>query len=230
MRKTLFALLLLLAVLEVQSQVLISLLLGDKLNSDGIEFGLEGGLNWSHISNMETDRYLPNFNLGFYFDIRMKDQWNLYTGVLVKSGLGTDHLSEEDLQFLEAEIYDDPGDYSQKMNCFLVPVLVKYKFRNHMYCEAGPQFGLIYQSWVEFNSDTEEKDIRIREYNNDMTNWFEAGLMAGAGYTLLKGTGMSLGVKYYYGLTTIYKDRPGATNSSFFLKMNVPIGAGKSRK
>ena len=31
------------------SQVLISLLLGDKLNSDKIEFGLDGGLNWLKI-------------------------------------------------------------------------------------------------------------------------------------------------------------------------------------
>ena len=32
-------------------QVLISLLLGDKLNTGKIEFGLEGGFNWSNFHN-----------------------------------------------------------------------------------------------------------------------------------------------------------------------------------
>ena len=54
------------------SQVLISLLFGDKLNSDGLEFGLEGGMNFSNISNLEGDKALSSFNLGFYFDIRLK--------------------------------------------------------------------------------------------------------------------------------------------------------------
>ena len=75
-----------------QSQVLITLLLGDKLNSDGLEFGLEGGINWTTISGMETNNYARKWNLGFYFDIRLKDQWFLYTGTLVK-GIATMHKS-----------------------------------------------------------------------------------------------------------------------------------------
>jgi len=58
----------------MQGQVLISLLFGDMLNSDGLEFGLEGGFNWSKVSGMETNSSLRTFNLGFYFDIRLKDQ------------------------------------------------------------------------------------------------------------------------------------------------------------
>ena len=50
-----------------QSQILISLLFGDKLNSPGVEFGLEGGLNYSTISGFESNSYLGNFYLGFYF-------------------------------------------------------------------------------------------------------------------------------------------------------------------
>ena len=35
------------------AQVLISILLGDKLNTGKIEFGLEGGANWSTIINLD---------------------------------------------------------------------------------------------------------------------------------------------------------------------------------
>ena len=220
---------------QSHSQVLISLLLGDKLNSPNLEFGLEGGINWTNISGMETNNFARKWNLGFYFDIRLKNQWFIYTGTLVKANMGVDKLTENDLAFLEATIYNDmddhskpaEGDYSQKMDYFLVPALVKYKFKNNMYAEAGPQFGLMYKSWVEFESDIEGRDAVIKEYNKGKINKLDAGIMFGMGYTLYKGSGWTLGAKYYYGFVNVYKDRPGTKNSSIFLKLNIPIGAGE---
>ncbi len=220
----------------LKSQILISLLLGDKLNSEGLEFGLEGGINFSHISGLETDKYGRKWNLGFYFDIRMKNQWYLYTGVLVKSNMGVNNLSDHDLNKLGATLYYNSteehnrvvGDYHQKMNYFLVPVLAKYKFRNHIYAELGPQFGLMYKSWIEFNSKIDDLDAIIKEYNRDQLNKIDAGVMIGLGYTLLKGTGWTFGAKYYYGFVDVYKDIADSKNSSFFLKLNIPIGAGKN--
>ena len=40
-------------------------------------------------------------------------------------------------------------------------------------------------------------------------------------------TGMTIGIKYYYGFTNVYKGVSGSNNSSLFLKVNVPIGANK---
>ena len=68
-----------------QSQVLIALLLGDKLNTGKIEFGLDGGVNFANINSMDSNDWFRKWNLGFYFDIKMKEQWYLNTGVLVKS-------------------------------------------------------------------------------------------------------------------------------------------------
>ena len=75
---------------SIQSQVLIALLLGDKLNSGNIEFGLDGGYNYSKVSGFDANKKLSEFNLGFYFDIKMKENWYLNTGLLVKSTLGID--------------------------------------------------------------------------------------------------------------------------------------------
>mgnify|MGYP003645086917 CR=1 FL=1 len=213
---------------QAQSQVLISLLFGDKLNSPGIEFGMEGGVNFSQISGLESSSRLPSFNLGFYFDIRINDPWYIYTGLLVKSKLGTNKLSPADLDFLGVDTYQAAGDYSQQFNYFIVPVLAKYKLKNNFYFEAGPQFGLMHKSWVEFNSDVDGEDARIRQYNKDMINRLDAGATAGIGYQLLKGKGMTLGVKYNQGFVNVYKDRSGTQNSSFFLKANIPIGAAKA--
>jgi opacity protein-like surface antigen len=213
------------------SQVLLSILFGDKLNSDGLEFGLEGGFNWSDISGLDADKRLSTFNLGFYFDFRLKNQWNIYTGVLVKAKLGDDKLSPADLEFLEiTPNAEENGNYSQVLNYFLVPALLKYNFKNRMYVEAGPQFGLMYKSWVEFESDLDAKSIKTKDYNKDKINRLDTGITFGTGYKLMPDTGMTIGIKYYYGFTNVYKGVSGSNNSSLFLKVNVPIGANKKTK
>ncbi len=207
-----------------QSQILISLLLGDKLNSDKLEFGLEGGFNWASISGMETNDYARFLNLGFYFDMKMKNQWALYTGVLVKSNLGVDKLTENDLAFLQARTYIDEGDYKQVIKQFLVPAFVKYNFKNHIYIEAGPQFGLRYKGYIQYDSNVDGLEGRIREDNKDMLKKIDVGIGAGIGYKLLKGKGWTIGAKYYHGFVDVYKDKSGTKSSSINLKVNIPIG------
>lgn len=216
--------------INLHSQVLLSLIFGDKLNSEGLEFGLEGGVNWSNISTLEANKSLSSFNLGFYFDIRLNNQWYLDTGVLVKSQLGDGHLTENDLSFLEIVPKEEEGTYSQKINYFIVPALIKYSFKNRVYLEAGPQFGLMHKAWVEFNSDIDNTNIRIKDFNKEKINRLDAGFTIGTGYRLKADNGITLGIKYYYGLTNVYKGLSGTNNSSLFLKANIPIGASKNSK
>lgn len=223
-----FTILCLLSLQTASAQVLISLIFGDKLNSDKIEFGLEGGFNYSQIGALDADKRLSNFNLGFYFDIRLKDSWKLYTGVLVKSKLGVEGLSDSDLALLEIVPEEAGGTYSQYINNFLVPALIKYEFPSRIYAEAGPQFGLMYKSWVQFDSDTDGQETRIKIENKDALNTIEAGGVIGVGYRLRPGpAGMTLGIKYYQGFTNVIKGLSGSRNNSINLKFNIPIGAGK---
>jgi hypothetical protein len=218
------------------SQVLITLLLGDKLNSPNLEFGLEGGFNWAQISGMETTNWARRWNLGFYFDFRIKDNWWLNTGVLVKSNLGVDNLTDGDLEFLNANIhrsdtapdYRIPGDYSQKMNIFLVPAMIKYKFEKRIFVAAGFQFGLIYKAFIDFEADVDGFETSIKEINTDDMNRIDAGGMALIGYQFRKTPGISLGVKYYEGFVNVYKGVSGRRNRSFFIYATIPIGRGKA--
>ncbi len=230
--KYLVVVLLCLFSLTGQAQVLISLLFGEKLNSPNIEFGLEGGANWSHISGIESNGYVGKLNLGFYFNFRLKNQLFLNTGLLVKSSLGTGGLTENDLLltgnepfFLDGERLD--GRYSQILEYFIVPALVKYRFENHFYVAAGPQFGLLYNAYVEFKNRDRSLDARIRDNNTGHFNRFDMGATGALGYVLRGGEGMTIGVKYYYGFLNVYQNVPGTNNSSFFAHVNIPIGAGK---
>lgn len=208
------------------SQVLISLLLGDKLNSDKIEFGLDGGFNWSQINGLDSNSSYRTFNLGFYFDILVDDTWSIYTGVLVKSQLGSDELTDKDLAFLEITPQEENGTYAQRLNYFLVPALMRYNFKNRIYLEAGPQFGLMHKAAVDFESENDNREIRIREFNNDKINKIDVGVSGGIGYRLSPRKGVSLGLRYYYGFVNTYKGVSGTNNSSLFLKATFPIGTG----
>lgn len=212
------------------SQVLISLLFGDKLNSDKIEFGLDTGINYSRIGNLDSNSALRAINLGFYFDILLDEQWSLNTGLVVKSKLGADDLTAPDLAFLEIIPEVEEGNYSQQLSYFLVPVLMRYNFPSRIYVEAGPQFGLMYKASVEFNSDIDGKDIRIREYNKDKINRIDAGVAGGLGYRLSPRKGMSVGLRYYYGFVNTYKEVSGTNNSSLFLKFTIPVGTGGKKE
>ncbi|MDW7690635.1 porin family protein [Flammeovirgaceae bacterium SG7u.111] len=215
---------------NLHSQVLISLLLGDKLNSPNLEFGLEGGFNWSGNSGFESNKKLRTFNLGFYFDIRLKEQLFLYTGVLVKSKLGAAKLSDADLAILKIDKFQEEGDYSQVLQSFVIPIFAKYKLKNHFYIEGGPQLGWQYKSWVEFNQSNADMKSKVEVFNKDDVTMLDAGFAAGFGYQLMKGKGMTFGVKYYYGLVNVMKNIPDSKNNSLFLKMNIPVGAGKKKE
>lgn len=236
MKKFVLILVILVIGLSSQSQVLITLIFGEKLNSPNVEFGLEGGINWTQITGMETKNFARKWNLGFYFDFRLKNNWWLNTGVLVKANMGVNNLSDNDLANLNATIYTSdttgriPGSYGQRMNYFLVPALAKYKFKKGIFVAAGPQFGLMYKAWVQFDSDVEGNDAIIKEYNKELIPRIDVGIMAELGYSFFQGAGLSLGVKYYEGFVNVYKDIPGTRNRSFFLYATLPIGASDKAK
>ena len=230
MKKSVLIIAFLFVSFESNSQVLISLLLGDKLNTDKLEFGLEFGSNFSYITQFESQTLLPNLNLGFYFDIKLKNQLYLNTGLDVKSNMGVSKLTDNDIALLNARTYSNPGDYKLKTNNFLVPALIRYRFKNHFYVEAGPQFILTYNSYIEYTSDHDGLEARIRQINKDDINKFDVGAMGGLGYIFKKGKGLTLGVKYYFGFIDVMKTIPGKKNSSILLKLNVPIGREKAAK
>ena len=215
------------------SQVLISILLGDKLNSGAIEFGLSGGWTNSMINNSNDAKPLNSFHLGFYFDFRLKSNWTLYTGVQVKSNLGATGLSLQNYNFPDKDLDTLLSDATlkRKLNYFNVPIMIKYKFKNNIYANAGIQLGLRYKCYDYYYDKIEEKDDLIYKYDiKDEVRRIDAGVTAGLGYKFKFGWEMNLGVRYYYGLTDIYKDNRKGNNSALYVFAEIPIGAGKQKE
>lgn len=215
---------------QVNSQILISLLLGDKLNSENIEFGLDGGITHSNVGGFTNEGGLTKFHLGFYFDIRVKNSLFFHTGLQGICSFGMSKLSDQDIQILQSQKLDYPGDYSQVINAFYVPLFAQYRFKNNIFLEAGPQLGWLYNSYVHYKSDYDNRNVSIKDFNKNLLNWFDAGLTAGVGYQLMKGKGWSIGVRYYQGLTNAFNNVSNSKNSAFYLTCKVPIGAAAKEK
>ncbi len=223
------------AIQQSHSQVLISLLLGDKLNSDKLEFGLDGGANLTKISNLDGTKYLPDFHLGFYFDFKLKPKLFVHTGVIVKSTMGARGIApysvgNEDLDSLLVD-----ADVDRKLQYWNVPALLRYRFYDYFHVEGGLQLGLLYKASDRFEEKIyDKKDLKFK-YNIIKENnykYFDFGAVGGLGYKLKKGDGITLGVRYYYGFMDIVKDNSGPAqhNTSLYFCVSIPIGKEKAKQ
>jgi hypothetical protein len=214
---------------SAKSQVLISILFGDKLNSEKIEFGLKGGFNQSYFSEPSEAEGLNNFNLGFYFHVNLKENSYLSTGVLVKSTLGARGMSTYPIGDADFDNVFVDGELIKKVHYFHVPLMWQQRFNQRWYLEGGFQVGL--RSKAEDIFELEESfggDLNYKNDTRDNYKRLDFGLVGGVGYKWKKQPkSVSSGVNYYYGLTDISKVAGESyQNSSIYIYIKVPIGTG----
>jgi hypothetical protein len=228
MKTFLIALSFLFCTTVANAQVLISLLFGDALNTGNIEFGLDGGLNWTKLNGIDQADYLMGWNLGFYFDIKLSDPWMINTGVVVKGNMGTKNIPVYSLNDPVLDnLFADGGTVTRKLNYFSVPIMIKYKFENNIYVKAGVQLGLMYNGYDTFiKSVNEEDDLQHDVKIKDQYHPLDGGLAFGIGYRLMGGDGMNIGINYYYGLIDVRIDdsTPSEFNQAIYLNVGIPIG------
>jgi len=217
---------------SLRSQVLISILLGDKLNSGKIEFGLDGGLSLASLTGIDESKVHSNYNLGFYFDFKLNNpSWMFNTGVRVKSTMGAENINVYNLNDPALDSAFSGGSITRKINYFDVPFMMKYSFKNNIYAQAGIQLGLRYKATDVFVQKVkEEDDLTYKLGVKDDYHPLDGGLIAGIGYRLVKGNGMNLGIQYYYGLVDVRISDASADqfNRSWYFNVGIPIGKGKA--
>lgn len=229
----LFAFFLLMNFMPLKGQVLISLLLGDRLNNGKIEFGLDGGINYPGLHGLAGGKTKGNFNLGFYFDIKLKNpQWMVRTGVLVKSTMGTSGLPVYSLGDPSLDNSFAGGEVKRKINYFNVPIGMKYRFKNNFFVEGGIMPALRNKAYDVFQNEVNGNDLEYSVSTKDQYHRLDFGLFSGVGYRLMGGNGLNLAIRYYYGLVDITIDdtTPNQYVRSLYLAVGIPIGAGKAKE
>jgi hypothetical protein len=206
--------------------------LGDKLNTGKIEFGLDGGMNLVDINGISGTKQTPRFNLGFYFDFRLKNpSWMFHTGVIVKSTMGAENIKVYALNDSRLDTIFIDGRVERTINYFHVPFMMKYKISKSFYTEAGIMLGLRYKSYDVFKKSVEKSDdLTYEKEISDQYHRIDAGVIAGIGYRLMGGNGMNLGIRYYSGVMNARIDdsTPSEINQSLYFVVGIPIGAGKA--
>jgi hypothetical protein len=211
----------------VRSQVLIALLFGEKLNSGNLEFGLTGGPGFSRISNFYQTKAKTGLDLGLFFNIKLNNKWYLHPEAVPKFPTGVTKLNPYSLNDANLDSLLSTGDVTRKIKNIALPLLVRYKLKNLLFVEAGPQVGLRTKAKDVFESGNLTYENKIEE---NITR-FDFGFDVGFVQRLSKDVrSMSLGVRYYFGLTDIDKLTTGSQkNKVFQILASIPIGAGKKQ-
>ena len=243
MKKYLAILLVFFMTIQVsQSQVLISLLFGDKLNTGKIEFGINGGLNLSYLRGISEAKGQNNWALGFYFDFLLKEKspWYIATGVYVKSNVGGRNvpLDYAGNRVINDSVYNGfvsaQGTVEKQFNTFYVPVNLRYLSKSGIFVEGGVQIGLVFKTRDIYTANVDDYKLEYKvikgAVNNGLYKWFDGGVDVGIGYKT-KGC-WKIGIWYYTGLSNIYKNDlgPKAYNSSLYVLATIPIGKKKAER
>jgi hypothetical protein len=209
------------------SQVIIALLFGDKLNSDKLEFGLAGGLNLSNISNMTDTKNRSGFNLGLYFNIKLNENCFLRIEAVPKFPTGISKMKPYSLNDpgLDSLLY--AGEVTRKIKNIGLPVLIRYRIKNLLFAEGGPQLNLRTKAKDIFESG----DLTYKNHIEDNITRFDFGFAFGLVQKLNNQIGaVALGLRYYIGVTDIDKLNSGSQkNGVFQFLVNIPIGVGKQK-
>jgi len=147
--------------------------------------------------------------------------------------MGADELPVYQLGDPDLDNAFSGGKIARKINYFNVPILMKYTFKNRIYVKGGVQLGLRYKAFDQFtNSINDEEDLKYKIDIKDQYHALDAGLAIGAGYRLIKGNGMNIGLQYYFGLVDIRVDdsSPDQFNRVLYLTAGIPIGKNSKKK
>jgi hypothetical protein len=230
--KILAFLLFLLSSSAANSQVLISLLFGNALNTPNIEFGLVGGDNISYFTDVPDSKFLNNFNIGFYFHILIKNNSYFSTGVLVKSNVGATGMPTYPIGDAAFDSLYASGTLTTKIHYFYVPLLYQHRFNdNRWYLEGGFQVGLRNKAENIFDQNAFDGDLTYTTSVKDDYRHLDAGLMGGVGYKFKKQVkSMAVGINYYYGLVNVsLVPDTQVKNAAAYFYVKLPIGANAEK-
>jgi hypothetical protein len=146
-------------------------------NAQETRFGVKGGLNISTVGgDAEGVSSLVGFHVGGFAEIKIIEKLAIQPELLFST------------QGAKEKFFGE--SYNTNLNYINVPVLAKYYITDKFTVEAGPQIGFL----VSAKSDDE--DVK------DLYKSIDAGFNIGAGYNFTEN--LSVGVRYYFGLSNIY--------------------------
>jgi hypothetical protein len=210
-----------------KGQILITLLFGDKLNSDGVEFGLSLGENFSNLSGVEESGTASSFNLGMFFNIKLKENIWFHPEILLKSSYGADGILPYSVGNSDLDNIQSQSVVERRLEYINIPLLMKYRTDGGFGIEAGPQLSILRKGKDTFKSTiNQDDDLKFDNDIKDGLSSMDFGVAFGISQKLQKRKGITLNLRYYYGLTDLLKDNVGEAvkNTGLLLSAHIMIG------
>ena len=211
-----------------RSQVIISLLFGDKLNSEKLSFGLLIGNSWNDLTGYKKSDLISNFNLGLYLNLKMGDKFSLQFDAMAKYKLGAKGMPVYSLHDEALDSLFAAGNVERGIKYLSLITTAQYRVFNYVNLELGPQISLRTKAMDIFSVQRAGGDLKFEKNISDQATRFDIGVIAGLSYQI-QGNGVKIGVRYYWGLIDIFPSDPGVNeNRSIQISGYVPVGRKKA--
>jgi hypothetical protein len=229
LKKYIVLVLLLTCCKAASSQVLIALLFGDELNTGKLEFGLMLSPTITNLTNTES-KPKPAIDFGLYFNFEASDRIYLHPEAIPKLSYGAKKIAPYSTGNSSLDSLYANGTVTRKIKAIGLPLLVRYRISGLFFAEAGPQIDLITTGKDVFETKVNDNELFYENKIKDDLTRFDIGYAVGLAYKIKPGLrGMTLGIRYYGGLTDVIKTiNESQRNSAWFLNIYIPVGAGKA--
>jgi len=213
------------------SQVLIGILFGDKLNTDKFKMGFVVGDNYSSVSNMKGANFSHNIAFGLDLYLFHQKKISLHSGLFFSAPSGAKGLPFSPTKDSNLDLALENADVKLKLSNFSMPLFAKYKLDKGFSIEAGTTITYLRKAYRQYKDDSGEDLIRYKEEITDDFQRIDLQIGAGVGYALKEGKGMNITFRYVQGLLDIVKNDALKKNSSdavssmaFQLHVGIPMG------
>lgn len=218
---------------HLSAQILIALLLGDKLNSEKIEFGFNITPTLSTLTQMDGD-LKSGLGLGLYFNIRLKPDLYFHPELNPKSAFGITNLrpyATGDNDIDQIYLNDDNAKVLRRIKAISLPLMIRYRIKGLLFANFGPQLNVFYSSKDIFNTRVNKDEIDYTASIKDQVSFMDIGITGGLEYKIKKDKGCGIGLRYYYGFTDILTNTKGTQrNAAFNLSVSIPIDPSAKKK
>lgn len=227
-RVTLLAVILFAGVVQpARAQVLIGLLLGDKVSSQRFHLEFNVGANLANLSGIADTKVNSGFMLGLGGEWRFAGNFMLQPELLPFYNAGAKNMPPGGLDIpppLDTLVTDKQAQ--RNLSYFVIPVLLKYgALGRQLHIGAGPQIGFL-TSGTDVFRGVIENQITVDEDIGESLNSTDAGLVFNLSYKLSPSYGTGINLRYYVGLTDTIRDNIGDAVYNRVLSIFISVAIG----
>ncbi len=223
LRTSILVFLLVASIAKSQAQAaLLVLIFGDKAATEKFNFSIVGGVNSSNISNQLDNHALFGTNFGLGINMKLSEKWYFKPEFKPLNSMGFKGNSS----LKTGTIVDGPFTNvptTRSLNYLDIPVMMHYQAAEKILLGFGPQVNFLTKAQEKFEG---KNDATYDQNIKDKLNKTDCGFAAAFTYQLItkrNGKGINVQLRYYQGLSDVYKNVGSNKNSAFSFNLEFPF-------